>query len=195
MKNKISLIMAAALLCASVFTASAQVEAKTVFAGQGTALSTTTNFFVVSANGVGAPVVNYFNVTGDASPSVLYFYTTSAPTIATAASSGTTITAVGTGYAQYDIIVIQHRATDTYTRRYVSSSTASTIVINSAATVAAGDIVWLCTRAGSIPVGSGESELAAAGGIFAGQRGRPMVVHIEGTNSPTINAISGVYVK
>lgn len=200
MKHIHKLITALALLCAFAFTATAQ-EPRYVFAGQGTATSTTNAHYIVPV-GTGEPVITYLDATGDTSPSVLTFRTTSAPTVltaATAASPGTNLTCVGSAYAAGNVIILQHRATDTYERLVVSTASASNITTTTAITAAAavGDVVWLVTTAGT---STGVTNTAgvqrySAGGIFSGRQGRPLLVNLTGTNTPALNSVGGYYLQ
>ncbi len=193
-------LLAALALFALAFTAHAQ-DPRYVFAGQGTAISTTNAHYIVPV-GTGDPVITFLDATGDTSPSVLRFRTSGTPTVlssATAASPGTNLVCVGTGYAANDIIILQHRAADTYERLVVSTASSSNITTTAAITTAAaiGDIVWLTTSAG---ISSGVTNTAgvqrySAGGIFSAGRGKPILVNLTGTNTPALNSVGGYYLQ
>lgn len=199
MKHINKLLTVAALL-AFTLTATAQ-SPRYVFAGTGTAISTTNAHFIVPV-GVGDPVITYLDATGDPSPSVLTFRTSASPTVlsaATAASPGTNLTCVGSAYAAGNTIVLQHKAADTYERLVVSTASATNITTTAAITTAAvaGDIVWLVTTAGT---SSGVTNTAgiqrySAGGLFAGSQGRPILVNLTGTNTPALNSVGGYYLR
>ncbi len=200
MKTIKNILAALALVCAFAFNASAQ-DPRFVFAGTGTAISTTNAHFIVPV-GTGDPVITYLDATGDTSPSVLTFRTTSSPTVlsaATAASPGTNLTCVGSAYSAGNIIILQHRAADTYERLVVSTASATNITTTAAITSAAaiGDLVWLVTIAGT---SSGVTNTAgvqrySAGGLFAGGRGKPILVNLTGTNTPALNSVGGYYLQ
>lgn len=198
MKHIKNLLAALALVCAFAFNATAQAP-RYVFAGTGTAISTTNAHFIVPV-GLGDPVITYLDATGDTSPSVLTFRTGGSPTVlsaATAASPGTNLTCVGSAFAANNWIILQHKAADTYERLVVSTASATNITTTAAIGTAAvaGDIVWLLTTAGT---SSGATNTAgiqrySAGGLFAGTRGTPILVNLTGTNTPTLNSVGGYY--
>ncbi len=202
MKKFIPTLAALALL-ATAFTATAQtLPPRLVFAGQGTAISTTNAHYVVPANGVGAPVITYLDATGDTSPSVLRFYTASSPAIltaATAASPGTNLTCVGSAFAAADTIVLWHKNSDTYERLVVSTASATNVTTTAAiaAAAAAGDIIWKMSVAGTVSgvTNTAGAQRNSAGGLFASDVSKPILVQLTGTNTPTLNSVGGYYVR
>jgi len=198
MKTILNLLAAVALFALTAIPASAQLPPRLVFAGTGTAIGSTNSHYIVPANGAGAPLITSWDVTGDTG-STLTFYTASSPTILTAASSSTTIPCIGTGFSANNTLVLWHRATDTYERLVVSSATATNIVSTVAPVVAgaANDIIFKMSIAGTA---SGVTNTAgvqrySAGGLFASDVNKPILVQFTGTSSASVNSVSGVYVK
>lgn len=200
MKNILNLIAALAL-CLSAFNTRA-AEALFVFAGTGTAISTTNAHYIVPI-GIGDPVVQYLDATGDTSPSVLTFRTASAPTVlsaATAASPGTNLTCVGSAYAANNVIVLQHVSAGTFERLVVSTASATNITTTAAITSAAsaGDVVWLMTTAATASGVTNTAGIQRGGNgqyLFSANRGKPILVNLTGTNTPTLNTVSGFFLQ
>lgn len=201
MKHILNLIVAVALFALTAFNASAQLPPRLVFAGSGTAIGSTNSHYIVPANGAGAPLITSFDVTGDTG-STLRFYTASAPavlTAATAASPGTNLTCVGSAFSANDTIVLWHRTADTYERLVVSTASASNVTTTAAiaAAAAAGDIIFKMSVGGSA---SGVTNTAgvqrySAGGLFASDINKPILVQFTGTSAAAVNSVSGIYVK
>ena len=202
MKNLLKLLAGLAFT-ASAFTVTAQtLPPRLVFAGTGTAISTTNSHYIVPANGVGAPVITYIDATGDTSPSVLRFFTASSPAIltaATAASPGTNLTCVGSAFSANDIIVLWHKNADTYERLVVASASATNVTTTAgiAAAAVAGDVIWKMSSAGTASGFTNTSgvQRTAQGGLFASDVGKPIMVNLTGTNTPTLNSVGGYYAR
>jgi hypothetical protein len=200
-KNSVILVTALLLMGAAAF---AVPPAISMFAGTGTDVGTTLCYAVVSANGSSGDtaVVTYLNATSDLGGSVIKFYTVTDPARATGANTTVTLAVAATNTAAWadgGIVVIRHMATDTYERRILAApwSTATTNLKLTAApttTMAAGDLIYLGTAAGTIPVGAATKELTGDG-IYCGQRGKPLLVEIDGTSLCQINAVCAKYVK
>ena len=182
-------------------TAFGAPEEKVVFAGGGTDVGNTICYAVVSAasaNG-GTPVVTYLNATSDLSSSKVTFYTYGTNTFVNAAQPGTTFIPVNAtnGFVNGDVIVIRHVATDTYEKRILTTFTTNgVLVVTAAPTVAtaAGDVIYRVSAAGSIPVGA--ATLALTGeGIYAGEKGKPLLLEVDGTSTCQLNAVCAKYVK
>lgn len=183
------------------------LSAADIFAAAPTALkfwtgvgsgSTSNSYVVASANGIGVPVLSYFNVTGDNATNKLYFFSSAAPIYctATAAASQAIVTAQDGSITNGNIVVIRSLANDTYQRVYVESATSSnwTSNVNLDFALAIGDPIYKQTATVSIPVGNATKELNAADGlIYAGTSGRPLLFQVTGTTACSINAASGTY--
>jgi hypothetical protein len=197
MKHILNIIAALAFVLGAITSRAA--EARYVFAGTGTAISTTNSHYIIPASGVGVPVITYLDATGDTSPSVLTFRTASTKTAVTtaASASATTLVCVGTGFSAGNTIVLQHVTADTYERLVVSTASATNIVTTAGigTAAAAGDVIWLVSTAGTASGFTTTAQRYSAGGLFSGDRGKPILVNLTGTNTPTLNAVSGYYLK
>lgn len=199
--KKLIHILAAVALFATAFTASAQLPPRLVFAGTGTAIGSTNSHYIVPANGAGAPLITSWDVTGDTG-STLRFYTASAPAIltaATAASPGTNLTCIGSAFSANDTIVLWHKVADTYERLVVSTASATNVTTTAAITAAAaaGDIIFKMSVAGTA---SGVTNTAgvqrySAGGLFASDVNKPILVQFTGTSAASVNSVAGTYVR
>jgi hypothetical protein len=207
---KYSKLILTALMAASVALVSLPAIGApewSVWSGGGTDVSTTLCYSVVSARGKngGVPVITYLSATSDKAGSVVQFYTASnavtvqaANTTVTIPLSGSAITNVALCFnTNGGIVVIEHKATDTYERRILGASGSDTnLVVTSAPTVAlaAGDVIYPMYTAGSIPVGNATLGLGPGDGIYSGQAGRPLLLEVDGTSACQINAVSAKFV-
>lgn len=201
MKNLLKLLAVLAFT-ASAFTVTAQtLPPRLVFAGTGTAIGSTNSHYIVPANGVGAPLITSWDVTGDTG-STLRFFTPSANTIltaATAVSPGTNLTCVGTGFSANDTVVLWHKITDTYERLVVSTASATNVTTTAAiaAAAVAGDILFKMALAGSATgvTNTAGVQRSSAGGLFAADVNKPILVQFTGTSAASINSVAGTYVR
>lgn len=201
MKNLMKLIAVLAFIV-SAFTVTAQtLPPRLVFAGTGTAIGSTNSHYIVPANGVGAPLITSWDVTGDTG-STLRFFTPSANTIltaATAVSPGTNLTCVGTGFSANDTVVLWHKITDTYERLVVASASATNVTTTAAIASAAvaGDILFKMALAGSATgvTNTAGVQRSSAGGLFAADVNKPILVQFTGTSAASINSVAGTYVR
>lgn len=193
-----------AVLLALVITPAFAVDELAVWAGGGTDVSTNLCYSVVSANSKnqGSPVLTYLNATSDKAGSVVQFYTAGQPVVANDTNTTVTIPVNVSNSSNYfnangGIIVIQHKATDTYERRVLTTFTGTTNIVVTVApttTVAIGDIIWPMTAAGSIPVGNATLTLGPGDGIYCGQKMKPLLMEIDGTSACQINAAAAKFV-
>lgn len=199
LKNLTGLALLTMLAFTSIPTAQAAPEELSVWSGGGTDVSTTLCYTVVSANSKnnGQPVVTYLNATSDKAASVLTFYTAGTPTSCNYTNTTVSIPVNSTnGFAANDVIVIWHKLTDTYERRIVdtfTSATNITVTVASTAATVPGDQIYKATAAGTIPVGNATKELNGTG-IYSGQRGKPLLIDLDGTSAVQVNAASAIYV-
>jgi len=201
MKNLVKLLAVLAFIV-SAFTVTAQtLPPRLVFAGTGTAIGSTNSHYIVPANGVGAPLITSWDVTGDTG-STLRFFTPSANTIltaATAVSPGTNLTCVGTGFSANDTVVLWHKITDTYERLVVASASATNVTTTAAIASAAvaGDILFKMALAGSATgvTNTAGVQRSSAGGLFAADVNKPILVQFTGTSAASINSVAGTYVR
>lgn len=162
--------------------------------------ATTLSWAIVSARSAnnGTPAVSYINATSDKSTSKVQFYKVTAQAVAQLTNSTTTLYVRGTnGFASGDAVVIRHIADDSYEKRTLTSNSASTNLVVTAAPLGAvtqGDIIYkvVTTGAGSIPCGS--ATITPSGTyLYVGQQGKPLLVELDATTSGTLNVVGGVY--
>jgi len=194
-------IISSIVLACLTLSALAAPESYTVYAGGGTDVGNTISYAVVSArseNG-GAPVVTYVSATSDKSGSVVQFYSVDTNQVATTASTATVYLPVSAtnGFASGDIIVIRHMTSDTYEKRILTAFNTNGVLILTAApgtATAVGDLIYKVTAGGTIPVGAATATLYGEG-IYAGQKGKPLLLEVDGTSACQLNAVCAKYVK
>lgn len=186
-----------ALCAALVSPVNAQENPLKLFSGVGTATSATLSTFIASANGEGNPRVQYINATCDNATNTIRCYNpTNRYIVGIATNSGQAIIYASNNITGTPILVLRHRADDSYEYLVTSSVTVSNITAtgNTAKAIVAGDIVYAMQLQGNIPVGNATKELNAMGGaFFNGSRGNPILLTSSGASATTINAVSGVY--
>lgn len=166
------------------------------FSGTGTG-STTLSYFIASGQ-YGQARLQYINATSDLSSSVIKFYTLSSPEVINIATNATQVTiyCANPGITNNNVCVLRNVAMDTYQRLVVSSATATSITFTANITYASsvGDVVYLATANGTIPVGAATKELnAASGAIYNGQNYLPLLFEVNGTSACSINCCSGYF--
>lgn len=214
LQSILSLGIALAALCLAAPPAEA---ANTVFSGQGSAYSTNTSYYVVSAGPQipqeSIPQIEYLNVQSDTlsvsnARGAVLFYRAGAPSELSAASGGATNTvrlaSGGTAFTVGGVVILQHVAADTYERLVVMTNSATSVSFTNATASAVdlGDRIYLATVAASLPVnttvpaaGAGNKEFAPPKPLFSGEEARPLLVEVNGigTNFIKIGTISGSY--
>lgn len=180
------------------------------FSGTGTAISTTTSYYISPINsGAGIPTITYIdaNLTGadtNSATALVRFYTPGEKQALTGASASgaSTLTASTNGFAANDVLVVRKRSTDTYQRVTISSLSGSTITLNETLSFAltTSDEFYKMTLAGYIgnnihqPYGK---IVANANGapIFVGKAGRPTLTEAFGAATPILRNVSGVFLS
>lgn len=209
MKNiSCAVVLTAALLLA---TPAKALETFSVWAGGGTAVSTTLSYTVVSTlsrNG-GQPRLTYLHASSDKSTSKIQFYNATTNTQENFTNSTVTLfvatNSVMTNTTTFfntnsGIILIRHQLTDVYERRILTASTGTTnLVVTVAPTYAVipGDQIWQMSTnvvdgAGIIPWGATTNSINGTG-IFSGRRGLPLLIEIDGTTGCSLNAACATY--
>ncbi len=196
------------------------------FSGSGTVLSNafdTVTYYVAPANSVnpGPACLGYANVHSDLSTAVLQFYnaTNMVPLDATnllvsGAGGATNIPTLGTtngvNVQSNGVAVIRHLATETYERNrfFAGTTTNVTFMYPLTATTAAGDIVYMEAKSGSILIGTNNpianattlGPIGTGAGIASGnllnQANTPFLMELNGTiisTSVQINIANGFY--
>jgi hypothetical protein len=179
-------------------TAVANAQTRENFANTGTAIGSTNSHYVIPVSNLGKPIVTYLNGTSDKAGSVLQFWKAQSGaqtlTIATNASQAIVYVPSGSSFAANDVVVIQHKTSDSYERRIVSAQTSTniTLTVNLTSAIVAGDQIYKMTQAGSIPVGNATKEITTVG-VYNAPPGLPVLVDLDGTSACKINLISGYY--
>jgi hypothetical protein len=195
MKYFLTLLATIAFLTVNV---GAQQTSKSTDAKGGTDVGNTLCYAILSTAGEGgkAPVITYLNATSDKAGSIIQFYTCGQVVSASHGSTTVSVPVNATnGFTAADIIIIRHGATDTYERRILDTFTSATNLTTTVAPSVAlvpGDIIYKAVVAGTIPVGAATKELNGVG-IYAGEKGKPLLLEIDGTSSCQINAVCAKY--
>lgn len=155
-----------------------------------------TNSYFVFPKGAGVPHVTFHNTTSDKAGSVLKFYQVDAVWVvdtATNSSANTYINGSG-AFTANSVAVFWDASADTYQRISVLSTNAGGFITTEETITASalGDIVYQVSAAGQIPVAAATVEDIAEP-IYAGQKGLPLLVEIDGTSACQINLITGHY--
>ncbi len=188
----------------------AQAQAGTGFSGTGTAISTTTSYYVVPG-GVSPAVITFVQAslvgveTSNATAKVqFYLPTVDINVTAAAAASVSTITGSTNGLAANDVLVLYSDLGKLHQRLTVASLSGSTITVNETITRAqtTRDKAYKMTAAGLLRGGSStlpnvfvadRISAIAEMGVFVGTPGKPALIEAVGTNTPVLNAVSGRY--
>ena len=196
---------------------SAKAQAGTGFSGVGVtnatgpAVTTNLQYYVIPPR-QSAAVVTFVEAgfsgsdSSNATTKVQFYNPTAEQTpTAAAAASGTTITGSTNGLAASDVLLLWSQATDLYQRLTVASLSGSVITVNETIVraVTIKDKVFKLTLSGRLAggnsiytvTGSWKDKIQASsqGGVFVGISGKPALVEAFGTNSPTLNTVSGRY--
>jgi hypothetical protein len=185
--------MAAAALACFILPA----YAENTFSGNGTG-TTTLSYYIPSMRYAGQPAFEFASVTSDKASSVLKFYSAAAPVAVTLATNASQVVlyCVPVGITNANVVVVRNLTADTYQRLVVSSATSTslTFTANLANASVVGDLVYLETAAGTIPIGTNTVTLGPSSwGFWFGQKNRPALVEVDGTSACAINSISGRY--
>lgn len=184
----------------------AQPVPEITFAGQGTAVSTNLEFYVVPL-GDGVPRIEFLQAVADnASTGILTFKSRPSNTnyvqgvYASTTTTNLPVTTTGTGIVSNDIVVIRDISGNYFRRQVWGGVGVSTtnIALTAAVTAPAGSKVWKVSSIGTYLVGNATASVnAAGGGIVNGHQDWPLLVELagEGTNTMDIKVVSGKYVK
>lgn len=153
----------------------------------------------------GAPVVTYLNVSAKNLDAGVKFYSCSNFTFTLAATTNVRTNYVGStnGFSKDTIVVVRHKANDTYERLVCAEPQNTNIVFASdpVTALAVGDLIYQQTPGGTIAcntnVAVGIAEINLIGdGIYSGQPGYPLLIDCitaAGTNG-TIKAVNAKFV-
>jgi hypothetical protein len=207
MKFTKTIIGLLALLALSVIPAKALPNAVGGFALGSTNPATTLSYAIISGRTPvqgSAPKITYLNVGSDLATSKVQFYTVTAQTACRYATNATVTLSVSStnGFASGDVVIIRHYLNDTYEKRILTTMTASTNLILTAAPVASvipGDTIYRATTAGAgfIPLGATTNAIGpSSGGIYVGQADTPLLLEVNATSTAgQISVVSGEYIQ
>lgn len=195
MKSLKSLFTIGLALLALAFTTHAQSQVR-AFNMTSTDIGATNSHAIISAFGKGQAEIDYLSVTSDKAGSLLTFYTAGDGVLVVTATNATQAVIYAPGTANFtagDIVVLRHKAADTYQRLVVSSTaTASVTMTGNATATVAGDVLYKLTAGPAIPVGAATVTIAVP--CYRGQENKPTYLEIDGTSASQINLISGKFV-
>ena len=196
-----------ALLMSSFTSFAAPPEPVNGFTVSSTNLINALSYAIVSPRAPlpgSAPRITYINAGSAAGASFLTFYKVLNQTTVLYTNTTTTIpvntTNTGDNW-QSGTIIIRHHADDTYEKRTLAANTGATNVVVTAAplgTVLPGDILYYAVTpgAGRIFWGPFTNSLSNPGGIYIGQRDKPLLMEINGTGADaSVNLVAGDYVR
>lgn len=192
-----------ALLLAAAFNTNAALPDPQSGFGLGTTNPATALSYVVvparSANN-GAPAVTFLNAGSAAATAKVQFYQNTTLVSAKYATNATVLLHVErtNGFASGDVIIIRHKADETYEKRILTTMTTATNLTTTVAPVGAvvpGDIIYRAQAAGAGSIQWGAITNSLSGSyIYVGQKGQPLLAEINGTSTDgLINAIGGIY--
>lgn len=187
-------------LCLVLACLSAPAAPKETFSGTSTDISTNLSYYVVSAEGAGAPVVTHIDATSDLTTSVLQFYCQSSTTTQCTNTSNLAATNVvyvqsTNGFASNDVVVIWYKASDLYQKTKINADPGTgtlTLAQNTDRVISDGDAIIKMTAAGSLVIGNTTKNYNGVG-LFYGSPGCVLLVEANGTAACQINTIAGYF--
>ena len=211
MKNIKNLIAALALLAFLPVIASAQ-PLLAYSAGPGTAVSSNISWAVISAKGIGAPLVTAISAQSDTTNGYVRTWIPSTNLCYAISNNVTTSVAVQTNLSinitNNDVVVVYSPSTDTYTRAVVSDATGTNITFTTTVTVYAGDLIYEMKTNGLINLGQSTTSLVtasaaavnllSAGGLASGLPGKPFLVEAYNSGATTntrLFNVNAIYLK
>jgi hypothetical protein len=204
-----TLIVAGMALLVAVPAARAIFKQYNAYSTVGVALggSALTNYAIIGCNTLngGAPVVTYLDAQAAGTAAFVQFYDCTNLTTATAATTNTRTNQVQStnGFSATTVVVVRHKATDTYERLICAAPVTSNqiaFVSDPVTALAIGDVIYAQYATGKIPINTtnagGTLSVAKIAGraVYTGKPGFPLladVVSATGTNG-VINAMTAV---
>jgi hypothetical protein len=184
------------LLCLIGFTANAQNYRK-FFGGTSTALGTTNNYFATPISAAGAPMITYLSATSDKAGSVITYKLPTASAVFGSSNSVTLTNLTGinaSAFAQGNIVLLAHRAGNTFERLYVHAATSTNVTFTTATAYAtqSGDSLWLMATVATRPVGAATTTDNGSG-VFYGLPNAPLLLELDSTSAGKLNSVAGRY--
>jgi len=169
--------------------------------------ATALSWVVIGANSVngGTPIVTMIDAVSDKDGAKVQAYRITAETPATHTNSTVTLP-VASGGVDSGTILIRHLLSDTYEKRTLTTSTAATNLVVTAAPLAnvvPGDIIYhlSSTFAPTITLKTNNAAIANLGNslqmqgqrLIVGQKGKPLLLEVDGTASATLQGASATF--
>lgn len=207
MKTFKAILTVAALTAALATAALAQPATYSSFSAGTTNGATALSWVVIGANSAnsGTPIVTMIDAVSDKAGAKVQAYRITSETPATHTNSTVTLP-VASGGVNSGTILIRHLLSDTYEKRTLTTSTASTNLVVTAAPLAnvvPGDVIYhiSSTFAPSITLktnnftigGTGNSLQMEGTQLIAGQKGKPLLLEVDGTSSATLQGATAKY--
>lgn len=207
MKTFKEILTVAAMLAVLATMALAQPATYSSFSAGTTNGATALSWAVIGANSVnsGTPVVTMIDAVSDLSTAKVQAYRVTGEVAATHTNSTVTLPVV-VGDVDSGTILIRHLLSDTYEKRTLTTATGATNLVVTAAPLAnvvPGDVIYYVstTFAPSITLKTNSFALADSGNsllvegprIIAGQKGKPLLLEVNGTASATLQGATATY--
>lgn len=150
---------------------------------------------------LGTPVVEYINASSDLVLAAVTNYTCTTQQSVNYTNSTVYIPITSTnGFASGDYVVIRHQLTDNYEKRVLTTPVNSTNIVLTVApieTTVPGDIVYRYQGLGSAFIAFNAAgtniSINSTRPIFAGQRGKPMLIEVNATTRGSVNAVTATW--
>lgn len=185
----------------------AQPATYTSYSSTSTNGATALSWAFVGANSVnsGTPIVTMIDAVSDKAGAVVKTYRVTSETPATHTNSTVTLPVV-VGGIDTGTILIRHLLTDTYEKRTLTTSTAATNLVVTGAPLTAvvpGDVIYHITSTGQPTItlktnnftigGTGNSLQLSGNRLIAGQKGKPLLIEVDGTASATLQGVTATF--
>jgi hypothetical protein len=209
MKKTITFIAALALIAFLPVNSNAQLLS---YSAGGTALSSNISWAVISAKGIGTPLVTFVSAQSDTTNGYVRTWIPTTNLCYAISNNVTTSVAVQTNLSinitNNDVVVVYSPGTDTYTRAVVSDATGTNITFTTTVTVYAGDLIYEMKTNGLISLATSTTDYAtaaskgvnitSAGGVASGLAGKPFLVETYNSGATTNNKlynVNAIYLK
>lgn len=200
--------LAALLVAAFAIQAMGQsIVGKIADAKTGTDVGTTLCYAILSGDGGTeyyengssrrlTPFVTFLSATTDKSTAITFRVPDGNVAVASGANTTTSCPVAATnGFAENDVVIIRHQATDTYERAVLGAFATNNAIVLAAdpgTAMAAGDLIYRVAASGTIPINN--TTVNYYGDIiYSGKPGLPLMVDIDGTSACQINAVCATY--
>lgn len=205
--NKIKAILTMAALAAMATAGLGEPATYSSFSAGTTNGATALSWVVIGANSAnsGTPIVTMIDAVSDKAASKVQAYRVTGEVAATHTNSTVTLPVV-VGDVDSGTILIRHLLSDTYEKRTLTTATGATNLVVTAAPLAAvipGDVIYYIssTFAPSITLKTnsflgadlGYSLQLSGPQLIAGQKGKPLLLEVDGTSSATLQGATAKF--